>query len=32
MDALFDEIAKGGKLEEESGDDKTAPEEEEEKS
>ena len=32
MDALFDEIAKGGKIEEESGDDKTAPEEEEEKS
>ena len=28
MDALFDEIAKGGKLEEESGDDKTATEEE----
>ncbi len=32
MDALFDEIARGGKLEEESGDDKTAPEEEAEKS
>ena len=32
MDALFDEIAKGGKLEEESGDNKTAPEEEAEKS
>ena len=32
MDALFDEIARGGKLEDESGDDKTAPEEEAEKS
>ena len=28
MDALFDEIAKGGKIEEESGDDSTASEEE----
>ena len=32
MDRLFDEIAKSGKIEEESGDDKTAPEEETEKS
>lgn len=32
MDRLFDEIAKSGKIEEENGDDKTAPEEETEKS
>lgn len=32
MDRLFDEIAKSGKIEEESDDDKTAPEEETEKS